>query len=130
MNYDGVGSFAVVLYYDANGDHEFDPGDQIVGVFYLAEVQATVKQNTPIAVKMGTPYASIANDRVTVDGYTGSTNAIEESATVTLIGGGGNGTLGVSLIQTGWIGNMTSFSVTGRFTDTTNTTTLQRLKKT
>jgi len=131
VNTDGVGSFAIVLYYDAYVDHEFDPGDQIVGVFYLAEVQVAISDLTanpgqPCVLKF--PNNTYVDNQGQVhaqswsgDLYIGNDKhhnptvyAINEQATVTLTGGG-SGLLGVSLIHTGWIGNVTNCNIAGKY---------------
>jgi hypothetical protein len=119
----GVGLFAVVLYYDPNwtisdaGARPL-PGDQVLAVFYVAEVQVTVTPDTTPTVTPGTPSFTASDAQVAVFADTvGKGDALKETATLTLVGGG-TGALGVSLIRTGWVGNISECKIVGTYLDT------------
>ena len=124
---DGVGLFAIVLYYDSNGNGTFDANDQVAGLFYLAEVKVTATAVTgrESLTPFGTPADPNKNDTAGVttitsfkEGKYAPPNGVYgmcEQANVTLVGGGADGTIGVNLIQTGWIGNVTGCTMFGDY---------------
>jgi hypothetical protein len=117
VSMNGVGSFNVICYLDANGNGQYDPGEEIK-VFNLAEVGVTIIQNQSQATPNSTYFAAAptrhGRDMKISSGNFSASFAMHYKDTVMLLGGGNNGMIGVSKIHLGWLQNGVSdtFKVT------------------
>ena len=105
---DGVGSFNLICYYDANGNGAYDVGEE-VKVFHLAEVGVIVKPGGTEAANSGYFSQTLdGEDTLFNSGDFVSHFALSERETVQVVGGGADGTLGVSQVHVGFAQDGTS----------------------
>jgi hypothetical protein len=101
------GSFNLICYYDSNANGVYDSGEEL-RIFHLAEVGVVIQNDLSIIPSNASFTGGAVNRLFTqvVSGNFGGLHwAIQSSTTVQLIGGGGDGMLGVNSIHVGWLQN-------------------------
>ena len=107
-----VGSFNIIVYYDANSNGTLDP-QEVLRVFHIAEVSVRVKVGGTIATS-NSHFTAKDDGASTVikSGDFYRNGLIQLTETVQVVGGGANGMIGVSKIHVGWLQNASSDNFT------------------